>query len=308
MQILRTKKELILWKRREILQKAQNLGNLQNLGQKITQNKSQNLTLGFVPTMGALHDGHISLIKASKHDNDKTLVSIFVNPAQFGANEDFDKYPRNEAQDFALCEQNGVDAVFAPNIAEMYAKDETIIAPPSNLANAFEGALREGHFNGVLRVVMKFFNLITPQNAYFGQKDAQQLLVIKKMVSDLFLPINIVPCAIMRDENGLALSSRNAYLNAQSYKDALKIPRAINAVREAHNKGELDSAILENIALAHLEPLKIDYCKIVDFNLKAQKKVRPNASLMLVAVRVKIPSAHRIGQQSEVRLLDNIWF
>lgn len=308
MQILRTKKELILWKRREILRKAQNLG--QNKQQNLAQFKSQNLapTLGFVPTMGALHDGHISLIKASKHDNDKTLVSIFVNPAQFGANEDFDKYPRNEAQDFALCEQNGVDAVFAPNIAEMYAKDEITIAPPSNLANAFEGALREGHFNGVLRVVLKFFNLITPQNAYFGQKDAQQLLIIKKMVSDLFLPINIVPCPIVRDSNGLALSSRNAYLNAQSYKDALKIPNAINAVHKAHNQGELDSAILENIALARLEPLKIDYCKIVDFNLKALKKVRKNASLMLVAVRVKIPSAHRIGQQSEVRLLDNIWF
>lgn len=308
MQILRTKKELILWKRREILRKAQNLG--QNKQQNLAQFHSQNLapTLGFVPTMGALHDGHISLIKASKHDNDKTIVSIFVNPTQFGANEDFDKYPRNEAQDFALCEQNGVDAVFAPNIAEMYAKDEITIAPPSNLANAFEGALREGHFSGVLRVVLKFFNLITPQNAYFGQKDAQQLLIIKKMVSDLFLPINIVPCPIVRDSNGLALSSRNAYLNAQSYKDALKIPNAINAVCEAHNKGELDSAILENIALARLEPLKIDYCKIVDFNLKALKKVRKNASLMLIAVRVKIPSAHRIGQQSEVRLLDNIWF
>lgn len=316
MEILRTKKELILWKRREILQNSQNLAqnitqksqNLQH-SQNLTKNQySQNPTLGFVPTMGALHDGHLSLIRASKHDNEKTLVSIFVNPAQFGANEDFDKYPRNEAKDIELCEQNGVDAVFAPNIAEMYAKDEITIAPPKNLANAFEGALREGHFNGVLRVVLKFFNLISPQNAYFGQKDAQQLLIIKKMVSDLFLPINIIACPTWRDENGLAFSSRNAYLNAQSYKDALKIPSAINATKEAHNKGELDSAILENIALSKLEGLKIDYCKIVDFNLKVQKVAKANKTLLLLAVRVKIPSAHRIGQQSEVRLLDNIWF
>ena len=286
MEVLRTKNDLRLW-RREVVKHQR---------------------LGFVPTMGALHDGHISLIRASKKDNEKTLISIFVNPTQFGANEDFDKYPRNEALDFAICEENGVDAVFAPNIAEMYAKDETIITPPNALANAFEGALRSGHFNGVLRVVLKFFNLIRPSNAYFGQKDAQQLLIIKKMVSDLFLPINIVPCPIMRDSNGLALSSRNVYLNAESYQNALHIPNAINAVRKAYEGGEVDCKILENIALSHLESLKIDYCKIVDFNLKARKKVRQNATLMLVAVRVKIPSAHRIGESSEVRLLDNFWF
>ena len=262
MEILRTKNDLRLW-RREVVKHQR---------------------LGFVPTMGALHDGHISLIRASKKDNEKTLISIFVNPTQFGANEDFDKYPRNEALDFAICEENGVDAVFAPNIAEMYAKDETIITPPNALANAFEGALRSGHFNGVLRVVLKFFNLIRPSNAYFGQKDAQQLLIIKKMVSDLFLPINIVPCPIMRDSNGLALSSRNVYLNAESYQNALHIPNAINAVRKAYEGGEVDCKILENIALSHLESLKIDYCKIVDFNLKARKKVRQNATLMLVAV------------------------
>ena len=286
MKVLRTKNDLRLW-RREVIKHQR---------------------LGFVPTMGALHDGHISLIRASKKDNEKTIASIFVNPTQFGANEDFDKYPRNEALDFAICEENGVDAVFAPNIAEMYAKDETIITPPNALANAFEGALRSGHFNGVLRVVLKFFNLIRPNNAYFGQKDAQQLLIIKKMVSDLFLPINIVPCPIMRDSNGLALSSRNVYLNAESYQNALHIPNAINAVRRAYEGGEVDCKILENIALSHLESLKIDYCKIVDFNLKARKKVRQNATLMLVAVRVKIPSAHRIGESSEVRLLDNFWF
>lgn len=288
MEILRTKNDLRLW-RKEVVKHQR---------------------LGFAPTMGALHDGHLSLIRASKRDNEKTLISIFVNPAQFGVNEDFDKYPRNEQSDIELCNKSGVDAVFLPSIAEMYESgSETNIIPPKNLATSFEGGLRSGHFNGVLRVVLKFFNLIRPNNAYFGQKDAQQLLIIKKMVSDLFLPINIVPCLTQRDSNGLALSSRNAYLKENSYQNALKIPNAINAVKEAYDKGEVDAKILENIALRHLEPLKIDYCKIVDFNLKAQKKVRENATLMLVAVRVAVGNQQSDnGKLNEVRLLDNIWF
>lgn len=288
MQILRTKRELMLWRKSEVL---------------------DNQTLGFVPTMGALHDGHLSLIESSKNDNDKTIISIFVNPTQFGVNEDFDKYPRCENDDILLCQKSNVDAIFMPNIIEMYeSKDEITLMPPPNLANTFEGALREGHFNGVMRIVLKFFNLISPNNAYFGQKDAQQLLIIKKMVSDLFLPINVIPCPIVRDSNGLALSSRNQYLNEESYKNALKIPAAINATKEAYKNGEVDSVILENTALKYLENIKIDYCKIVDFNLKAIKKVKKNASLLLLAVRIKIPSSHRKGKNSEVRLLDNIWF
>lgn len=288
MQILRTKRELMLWRKSEVL---------------------DNQTLGFVPTMGALHDGHLSLIESSKNDNDKTIISIFVNPTQFGVNEDFDKYPRCENDDILLCQKSNVDAIFMPSIIEMYeSKDEITLMPPPNLANTFEGALREGHFNGVMRIVLKFFNLISPNNAYFGQKDAQQLLIIKKMVSDLFLPINVIPCPIVRDSNGLALSSRNQYLNEESYKNALKIPAAINATKEAYKNGEVDSVILENTALKYLENIKIDYCKIVDFNLKAIKKVKKNASLLLLAVRIKIPSSHRKGKNSEVRLLDNIWF
>lgn len=288
MEILRTKNDLRLW-RKEVVKHQR---------------------LGFAPTMGALHDGHISLIRASKRDNEKTLISIFVNPTQFGVNEDFDKYPRDEHSDIELCKKSGVDALFLPKIAEMYESGSEIdIIPPKNLSTSFEGGLRSGHFNGVLRVVLKFFNLIRPNNAYFGQKDAQQLLIIKKMVSDLFLPINIVPCPIVRDSNGLALSSRNAYLKEDSYKDALKIPSAINAVRKAYEGGEVDCKILENIALKHLEPLKIDYCKIVDFNLKAQKKVIENATLMLVAVRVATTNDKSDnGKLNEVRLLDNIWF
>lgn len=286
MEILRTNNELRLW-RKSLVHKS----------------------LGFAPTMGALHDGHLSLFKASKHDNEKSIVSIFVNPTQFGINEDFDKYPRNEARDLELCEKSGVDAVFLPKISDIYGTNEIDIIPPKHLANAFEGGLRTGHFNGVLRVVLKLFNLIYPHNAYFGQKDAQQLLIIKKMVSDLFLPINIIPCPIVRDLNGLALSSRNAYLKADSYQNALKIPNAINAVREAYESGEVDSKTLENIALKYLEHLKIDYCKIVDFNLKPQKKICQNASLMLVAVRIATTDLQNDdGKMREVRLLDNIWF
>lgn len=288
MEILRTKNDLRLWRKTIVKHKR----------------------LGFVPTMGALHDGHLSLINASKRDNEKTIVSIFINPTQFGVNEDFDKYPRNEHEDIELCKKNGVDALFLPNISEMYeSSNEVDIIPPKNLATTFEGGLRSGHFNGVLRIVLKLFNLIRPNNAYFGQKDAQQLIIIKKMVSDLFLPINIVSCPIIRDSNALALSSRNTYLKADSYKNALKIPRAINAVRMAYENGESDSKILENIAIKHLEPLKIDYCKIVDFNLKAQKKVQENVTLMLIAVRVTTANKQSDnGKLNEVRLLDNIWF
>lgn len=285
MEILRTKNDLHLWRK----------------------NIVKHQRLGFVPTMGALHDGHLSLISASKRDNEKTIVSIFVNPTQFGINEDFDKYPRNEKRDLEICAQNGADAVFLPQITEMYGRNEIDIIPPKNLASSFEGALREGHFNGVLRVVAKFFHLIRPNNAYFGQKDAQQLLIIQKMVSDLFLPINIVPCPIVRDSQGLALSSRNAYLKADSYQNALKIPRAINAVREAYENGEMECKVLESIAINHLESLEIDYCKIVDFNLAPTQKVRPNATLLLVAVRISIDKSDS-GKLNEVRLLDNIWF
>ncbi|RAX54895.1 pantoate--beta-alanine ligase [Helicobacter sp. 16-1353] len=264
----------------------------------IAWRNNQNGTIGYVATMGALHQGHLSLMRDSKKNNDKTIVSIFVNPAQFGANEDFDKYPRAKDKDIELCRIAGVDVVFTPEVCHIYPiKDEVNIIPPIKMANVFEGAFRPGHFNGVLLVIAKFFNLIRPTNAYFGKKDAQQLLIIRRMVRDLFFNINIVGCDIVRDSNNLALSSRNVYLDSASYNLALRIPKALEIVSHCVLSNKLESSVLEKAALDVLGDLEVDYCKIVDFNLNPIEKVKNGESLLIIAVRV-----------GGVRLLDNCWF
>ena len=261
-------------------------------------NKSK--TIGFVPTMGALHSGHLSLIDNAVSNNDIAIVSIFVNPTQFGENEDFDIYPRTYQKDIELCKSTGASAVFMPEIDVLYPNgldNEVILTPPVDMANVFEGTIRENHFGGVLRVVLKLFNLISPTNAYFGRKDAQQLLIIKKMVNDLFLDINIIPCDIVRDKNNLALSSRNIYLDSASYEMALKIPNAINKAISLVSANILESKIIENTAMACLNGLEVDYCNVVDFNLKKIREIKKGDSLLLIAARV-----------GKVRLLDNCWF
>lgn len=271
-----------------------------NTNDLIDWRNAQNGTIGYVATMGALHQGHLSLIQNAKKNNDKTIVSIFVNPTQFGANEDFSKYPRPKDKDIELCKTAGVDVVFMPEVSQMYpndAQNEVNIIPPLKMSNVFEGALRPGHFNGVLLVIMKFFNLIRPTNAYFGKKDAQQLLIIKRMVSDLFLNINIVGCDIVRDSNNLALSSRNIYLDSASYDIALRIPKALERVSYCILSNKLESSEIEKAALDILGDLEVDYCKIVDFNLESIQKIKNGESLLLIAVRV-----------GGVRLLDNFWF
>lgn len=255
-------------------------------------------SIGYVPTMGALHEGHLSLIKKSKLNNKNTIVSIFVNPTQFCAGEDFNKYPRNYEKDTKLCEENGVDALFIPNIDEMYSslEDETVVSPPKHLSSVFEGAVRKGHFDGVLRVVIKLFNLIKPTNAYFGKKDAQQLIIIKKMIEDMFMDINIIGCDIIRDNNNLALSSRNVYLSKKEYELALKIPQSLDLVIQEIKNGQTQSNILENIAIKHLSGIDIDYCKVVDFNLRDISSIKINETIMLLAVKI-----------GNTRLIDNIW-
>lgn len=260
--------------------------------------KAQSGSVGLVPTMGALHNGHLSLISRGRAENDIVVVSIFVNPTQFGANEDFDKYPRARENDLSLCENAGVSAVFMPSVSEIYPSETmTEILPPSALASVFEGAIRPGHFKGVLSVVLRLFALTTPQNAYFGKKDAQQLLIIQKMVKDLFLDIHIVPCEIVRDSDTLALSSRNAYLNAESRALALKIPRAIEKVVALSKRGIVESKALESAALAELKGLEVDYCNVVDFHLSPVESAKRGESVLLIAARV-----------GGVRLLDNFWF
>ena len=187
------------------------------------------LEIGLVPTMGALHEGHASLIKKSVEQNDYTVVSVFVNPVQFGINEDFDKYPRTLEKDAKLCENLGADIVFAPAVDEMYqdTKELTLVCPPYSAINKLCGKSRPGHFDGVATVVSKLFNITGSTKAYFGQKDAQQLFIIKKMVKDLNFNVEIIPCPIVRENDGLALSSRNSYLKEESREDALKLYKAV---------------------------------------------------------------------------------
>ena len=201
--------------------------------------KNLNVSVGLVPTMGALHSGHASLIEKSVKDNGFTIVSVFVNPVQFGINEDFDKYPRTLENDAQLCEKLGADVVFAPSVDEMYqnTRELTLVCPPYSAINKLCGKSRPGHFDGVATVVSKLFNITKCTRAYFGQKDAQQLFIIKKMVKDLNFDIEIVPCPIIRESDGLALSSRNSYLDENARKEALKLSRALNYSKELWQKG-----------------------------------------------------------------------
>lgn len=254
--------------------------------------------IGLVPTMGALHNGHLSLIRQSVESCELTIVSIFVNPTQFGKNEDFNKYPRKEEADINLCKSlNAV--VFMPTIDEMYPyKDDMQIKlkAPQSLSNTLEGKARAGHFDGVVQVVLKLFNIVTPHRAFFGKKDAQQLLIIKQMIEDLFLPIEIVESQIIRDENGLALSSRNAYLNDDEKNEALKISKSLREASKAIINGETNSKKIKEIATKVLEGLEIEYFEIVNKKLETIKTIEKNNTIILVVVRI-----------NGVRLLDNLW-
>lgn len=218
--------------------------------------KSLKESVGFVPTMGALHRGHQSLIERSLKENSHTIVSVFVNPTQFGANEDFSAYPRPLEKDLALCEKSGVSAVFVPKIGEMYpyeAEQRLKLYAPTFLSHSLEGAMRKGHFDGVVQVVLRLFHLTNPTRAYFGKKDAQQLLIIQHLVQDLLLDIEIAPCEIVRDDDNLALSSRNVYLNATERKQALAIPKALENIQQAIDKGEKACEKLKKLGLEILK-------------------------------------------------------
>ncbi|PDW99333.1 pantoate--beta-alanine ligase [Helicobacter pylori] len=261
--------------------------------------KSLKESVGFVPTMGALHRGHQSLIERSLKENSHTIVSVFVNPTQFGANEDFSAYPRPLEKDLALCEKLGVNAVFAPKIGEMYpyeAEQRLKLHAPIFLSRSLEGAVRHGHFDGVVQVVLRLFHLTNPTRAYFGKKDAQQLLIIQHLVQDLLLDVEIAPCEIMRDDDNLALSSRNAYLNAAERKQALAIPKALENIKQAIDKGEKACEKLKKLGLEILENLEVDYLECCNHKLEPLKTIEPANTLVLVAARV-----------GKTRLLDNLW-
>ncbi|WRG14091.1 pantoate--beta-alanine ligase [Helicobacter pylori] len=261
--------------------------------------KSLEESVGFVPTMGALHKGHQSLIERSLKENSHTIVSVFVNPTQFGANEDFSAYPRPLEKDLALCEGLGVNAVFAPEMSEMYPyeiEQRLKLYAPTFLSSSLEGAVREGHFDGVVQVVLKMFHLVNPTRAYFGKKDAQQLLIVQHLVKDLLLDIEIAPCEIVRDSDHLALSSRNVYLNARERKQALAIPKALENIQQAIDKGEKACEKLKKLGLETLETLEVDYLECCNHKLEPLKTIEPANTLILVAARV-----------GKTRLLDNLW-
>ncbi|MCQ2952742.1 pantoate--beta-alanine ligase [Helicobacter pylori] len=261
--------------------------------------KSLEESVGFVPTMGALHKGHQSLIERSLKENSHTIVSVFVNPTQFGANEDFSAYPRPLEKDLALCEGLGVNAVFLPETSEMYpyeTEQRLKLYAPKFLSSSLEGAMRKGHFDGVVQVVLRLFHLVNPTRAYFGKKDAQQLLIIEHLVKDLLLDIEIAPCEIVRDSDHLALSSRNVYLNATQRKQALAIPKALEKIKQAIDKGEKACEKLKKLGLGILEVLEVDYLEFCNHKLEPLKTIEPANTLVLVAARV-----------GKTRLLDNLW-
>ncbi|RVZ38618.1 pantoate--beta-alanine ligase [Helicobacter pylori] len=261
--------------------------------------KSLKESVGFVPTMGALHKGHQSLIERSLKENSHTIVSVFVNPTQFGPNEDFNAYPRPLEKDLALCEKLGVNAVFLPKTSEMYPYEierRLKLYAPEFLSSSLEGAMREGHFDGVVQVVLRLFHLVHPTRAYFGKKDAQQLLIIQHLVQDLLLDIEITPCEIVRDDDNLALSSRNVYLNATQRKQALVIPKALENIKQAIDKGEKACEKLKKLGLEILETLEVDYLEFCNHKLEPLKTIEPTNTLVLMAARV-----------GKTRLLDNLW-
>lgn len=253
--------------------------------------------IGLVPTMGCLHQGHLSLIRLAKERCDRVVVSIFVNPTQFAPNEDYDAYPRREQDDLALCQAEGADAVFLPRPADLYAQDHSAWVEETLLAKTLEGAQRPTHFRGVCTVVAKLFNIVQPDLAVFGQKDFQQVAVIRRMVRDLNFPIEIVRAPIVRDTDGLALSSRNAYLTPENRATALCLSRAVRQAQDAVAAGERDAAAIEAAAKETLTAAgwAPDYATVIDAEtLIPIQTVLPGASALLLAAR-----------KDGLRLIDN---
>ncbi|MFA6281762.1 MAG: pantoate--beta-alanine ligase [Candidatus Omnitrophota bacterium] len=264
----------------------------------IHEAKLKSKTIGFVPTMGALHKGHLSLVKKAKKDCDFVVVSIFVNPTQFGPKEDYRKYPRTFQNDKLLLEKENVDLVFCPSVKEMYPEDFSVYVTEENLSRFLCGKSRPGHFRGVCTVVAKLLNIITPDVAYFGQKDFQQAKIIEKMVKNLNLPLIVKLEPTIRENDGLAMSSRNKYLSGSERQDALAISQSLNLAKKLILKGERSCENIKNDIKKHIcqkKSVKIDYVEIVD-----AETLEPGVKL---SSRVVIAIAVYLGK---TRLIDNI--
>ena len=273
---------------------------IKDLQAELTALRAQGKKVGLVPTMGALHAGHASLVKRSVSENGVTVVSVFVNPTQFNDKNDLEKYPRTLDADCRLLEECGADFAFAPSVSEMYPEPDTRQFSYAPLDTVMEGAFRPGHFNGVCQIVSKLFDAVQPDRAYFGQKDAQQLAVIKRMVKDLNMPLTITGCPIIREADGLAKSSRNTYLSIEEREAALVLSRSIFLGKEMVEKGERDCKKILAAMTAEIEkePLaKIDYVKIVDLDTMQQVEKIDRGILAAIAVYI-----------GKTRLIDNFMY
>ncbi len=255
-------------------------------------------TIGLVPTMGYLHEGHLSLVQASRRDNDITVMSIFVNPAQFGPNEDFEKYPRDPGGDSRKAEEAGTDIIFAPSADEIYPGGYSTYVDISGITDRMCGKSRPGHFKGVATVVTKLFNIVQPDRAYFGQKDAQQLAVIKKLVRELNMNVEIAACPIVREKDGLAMSSRNVYLNSEERKAALVLSKSLFRAERLIAQGERDSDRVRRsveVEIREESLADVEYVTVVDADTLEELK--------LLKGRVLVAVAAKFGR---TRLIDNV--
>ena len=258
-------------------------------------------SIGFVPTMGALHEGHLSLIRKARAGNNTVIVSIFVNPTQFLEGEDLDAYPRKEKADSKICELAGVDIIFMPTVEMMYESDELSISAPAIRGFILDGTKRAGHFDGMLQVVMKLLNLIAynkPSSfrAYFGKKDAQQLVLVEQMVRNYFINVQIIPCDIVRNSDGLALSSRNIYLSKEERTKALSLSRSLKSATRMLLKKEFDAKSIKKKMLSTLSEIEVEYVAVVNRQFKSIESVEIGNTIILVA-----------GVVGTTRLIDNLW-
>ena len=276
------------------------LDKINELRDRVKGWKSQGLKVGFVPTMGYLHEGHESLIKRASEENDKVVVSIFVNPIQFGPKEDLSTYPRDLERDSKVCEGAGADIIFHPKSEEMYFEDFSTFVDMNGLTSGLCGKSRPTHFRGVCTVVTKLFNIVLPDRAYFGEKDAQQLAIIKRMVRDLNIDVEVIGCPIVREKDGLAKSSRNTYLSIEERSAATILSKALNIAREKIKDGERTSSNIISTIKEIIESEKlarIDYIEVVDsFSMESVDKIEKS---VLVAIAVFI---------GKTRLIDNFTY